>query len=164
MGALGHRGSPKPPRTRCVTGHFVLQQKPQEEHQGHHHVAHSVEYDRTLRVAEARHVDEESEEGEEGGGQTNDGHHPDEVTGEHQLLPCEVHVGTGGRAVTHPHEGVAQLRVDFEFSGTPEAVVPLDGDGRFSRVRAGQEVYRTRVGLVTVWEPVRRREVMMMSG
>lgn len=129
MGALGHGGGPEPAGTGCVTGHVVLQQEAQEEHQGHHHVAHRVEDDGALRVTEARHVDEEGEEGEEGGGQTDDGHHPDEIAGERQLLACKVHVGAGGGAVSDPQEGVAQLGVDFEFSGTPEAVVPLDGDG-----------------------------------
>lgn len=129
MGALGHCGSPEPPGTRRITGDFVLHQEAQEEHEGHHHVAHGVEDNGALRVAEARHVNEEGQEGEEGGGQTDDGHHPDEVAGERQLLASEVHVGTRGRAVADPHEGVTELGVDFQFTGTPEAVVPLDGDG-----------------------------------
>ena len=134
MGALSHRRRPEPPGNRGVTGHSVLQQEPQEEDQRHHHVADGVEYNRALRVAEARHVDEERQESEEGGGEADDGHHADEVAGERQLLAGEVHVGTRRRAVADPHEGVAELRVDFELSRTPEAVVSLDGDGGVGRV------------------------------
>lgn len=160
MGALSHGRSPKPPRTSCITGNFVLQQEPQEEHQGHHHVAHGVKYNRALRVAESRHVDEERQEGEERGREADDGHDSDEVAGECQLFMCEVHVGTRRRAVSHPHEGVAELGADLELAGTPEAVVPLDRDGRLGRVRAGQEVHGAGVGLVAVWEPESRREAV----
>lgn len=129
MGALSHRRGPEPPGTRCVTGNFVLQQEAKEEDQRHHHVAHGVKYDGTLRIAESRHVNEKSQEGEEGGRQTDNGHHPDKITSKRQLFTREIHIRTGGGAVPDPHEGVAELWVNFEFPGTPEAVVPLDGDG-----------------------------------
>lgn len=113
VGALGHCGGSELPGTRRVAGNFVLQQETQKEDQGDHHVAHGVEDDGSLRVTEARHVDQEGQEREEGGRQADDGHHADEVTGERQLLPGEVHVGTRGGAVSHPHEGVAELWGDF---------------------------------------------------
>lgn len=153
MGPLGDGRSPELPGTGCVTGNSVLQQEPQEEHQRHHHVADGVEDDGTLRVAEARHVDEEGQEGEEGGGQADDGHHSDEVAGERQLLPREVHVGTRRGAVAHPHEGVAELRLDLQLPRAPEAVVPLDGHGGLRHGRGGQEVEEAGVGLLAVGKP-----------
>lgn len=157
MRSLGDGGGPELPGTGCVTGNTVLQQEAQEKHQRHHHVAHGVEDDGPLRVAETRHVDEEGEEGEEGGGQTDDGHHPDEVAGERQLLPREVHVGTRRRAVAHAHEGVAQLRLHLQLPRTPEAVVALDGRRGHRHVRGGQEVHQAGVGLVAVWKPGRQK-------
>lgn len=163
MGALSHRWSPEPPRTGGITGNIVLQQEPQEEHQGHHHVAHGVKYNGALRVAESRHVNEKGQEGEEGGRQADNGHHADKVAGKCQLLPREVHVGTGGRAVADPHEGVAKLGVDLEFARAPEAVVPLHGDGGLCGVGDGQEVGGTGIRLVAVREPGWRRD-MVTSG
>lgn len=156
VGALCHSWSPEPAGTGGVTGDSVLQQEPQEEDQGHHHVAHGVKYNRTFWVTESGDVDEESQEGEERGRQADYGHHADEVSGERQLFAREVHVGTGRWTVPDAHEGVAKFRVDFKFTGTPEAVVPLDRNGRLSRVWAGEEVDRSGVGLIAVWEPKRR--------
>lgn len=158
MRALGDGGRPELPGTSRVAGNSVLQQEAQEKDQRHHHVADGVEDDGPLRVAEARHVDEEGEEGEEGGGQADDGHHPDEVAGERQLLPREVHVGTRRRAVAHPQEGVAQLRLHLQLPRTPEAVVALHARRGLGRVRGGQEVNEAGVGLVAVWKPAPHQE------
>lgn len=161
MGALSYGRRSVVGGAGGVARHPVLEQKAQEENQRHHDVAHSVEDDWPLRVAEPEagtkhqnevemgteryssallcwmhqalvtpgHVDEERQEGEERRRQADDGDDAHKVADEGQLLLAEEHGGARGGAVLLAHERVAQVRVHLELSGTPEAVVSLDGHG-----------------------------------
>ncbi len=158
MRALSHCGRFVLAGIGCVTCHTILQQKAQEKHQRNHHVADGVEDDGPLRVAEACDVDEEGEEGEECGGEADDGDDANEVAGEGELVAPEVHVVTGRGAVAHTEKRVAELGLHFQLTGAPEAIVTLNGYGRLvSGVLVHQQIYSTRVRLLTVWKPAAKR-------
>ncbi len=158
MRALSHCGRLVLAGIGCVTRHTILQQKAQEKHQRNHHVADGVEDDGPLRVAEACDVDEEGEEGEECGGEADDGDDANEVAGEGELVAPEVHVVTGRGAVAHTEKRVAELGLHFQLTGAPEAIVTLNGHGRqVSGVLVHQQIYSTRVRLITVWKPAAKR-------
>lgn len=99
-------------------------------------------------------IDEKCQKGEKSCRQTDDGDDADEVSDEGQLLLVEEHRGAGGRAVLPAHETVTQIWLNLELSGAPETVVPLDSHGRLvSGLRARKQIFWTRIGLITFWEP-----------
>lgn len=96
---------------RLAAGCVVPQQETDEINERDKAVADGVEYDGALWVTETFDIDKESEEGEEGGAQADDGAHTNEALSKFNVMRFEVHVGTRWSTVlsSKEHRPVARL-------------------------------------------------------